>query len=186
MAAKKADPVEFELHTCYYNAVFLLRARISSNGRPLEMRKHGGLPILRDSQLHDVSVGLAHLSQKFGPVLQQYSVYHIDTFYYDEAPAFAVVFHSRDGVKNVLSKMPSLEAGLASTFVSLQSHTSLPLVEANMALYLMEPCNRECAGKPNLRQVTLGNYQSCIDVWQESKLFEFSRDLFFEATTQKG
>ena len=78
---------DFSIHTSYYNNFFLLRTRVLVNGEnatitsvkegvyeePVLNFRHGGTII---------SAKLWSLTNTFSPVLTQYGVYHVNTFYH--------------------------------------------------------------------------------------------------------
>ena len=98
METLEIDP-DFNIQTSYHNDFFLLRTRVLVNGENTEIRsvkeaKYEG-PVLNFRHSgNTVSTKLLLISRTISPILVQYGVYHVDTFYYEQSPLFHIgLFH---------------------------------------------------------------------------------------------
>ena len=183
MATIEVDP-DFNIHTSYHNDFFLLRTRVLVNGDNTDIRsvkegKYEG-PVL--NFLHSgspVSTTLSSISRTVSPILVQYGVYHVDTFYYEQSPLFHVVFSSESCLKNfilVIKEVKSaLEPKLQSLFLKsvLQAESAQQLiVEVQPDLFLVSPNRQETKGA-EVHLVTVENCSDFVTRWKNSKLFDF-------------
>ena len=177
------DP-DFSIHTSYHNDFFLLRIRVLVNGGNTEIRsvregKYEG-PVL--NFLHSgstVNTMLTSISRTVSPILVQYGVYHVDTFYYEQSPLFHVVFSSKSCLKNFILAIEevksSLEPKLQSLFLKsvLQAESAQQLtVEVQPDLFLVSP-NRQQTKGAEVHLVTVENCSDFVTRWKDSKLFDF-------------
>ena len=182
MATLEVDP-DFNIHTSYHNDFFLLRTRVLVNGENTEIRsvregKYEG-PVL--NFLHSgstVSTKLHLIASTVSPVLVQFGVYHVDTFYYEQSPLFHVIFSSESCLKNFILGIEevksALEPKLQSLFLSvLQAESAQQLtVEVQPDLFLVSPNRQETKG-PEHHLVTVENCSDFVTHWRDSKLFDF-------------
>ena len=175
------DP-NFEIHTSYHNDFFLLRTRVLVNGENTEIRsvregKYEG-PVLNFCLSGStVSTKLRLVASTVSPILVQYGVYHVDTFYYEQSPLFHVVFSSESCLKNFVLAIGEVRSALESQFQSLFSKNILESsqhlnVEIQPDLFLVSP-NRQKTKGADLHLVTVENSSSIVTQWKDSKLFDF-------------
>lgn len=174
------DP-NFEIHTSYHTDFFLLRASVLVNGENTEIRsiKQGRYegPALT---WHSVSITLSSISRTVSPVLVQYGIYHVDTFYYEQSPLFRVVFSSESCLRNFILVMGEVKAALEPKLQSLLLNhlksvleSAHPLtVEVQADLFLVSP-NQQMAKGADVKLVTAENCSTLVTCWKDSKLFDF-------------
>ena len=202
----EAIPIQFNLHSCYYNAFFLLRTLIAINGTPAEIKiDPSGTSRIQHSEsgidypLSSLVPGVAiTLSEKHG-------VYHIDTFYHEQVALFSVVFPSQSGLRKFLENKEQVESDLtevlstqfntgpkASQQTPPQANQSLVSgqdqsrqesqlqVTINVELFLASPArSSEQEEQPSeVHKVTLATFEHFIEKWQQSKLFDFDSSMF--------
>ena len=85
IATLKVDP-DFNIHTSYHDDFFLLRTRVLVNGENTEIRsvregKYEGPVLNFPHSCSTVKMKLLSISQTVSPILVQYGVHHVDTFY---------------------------------------------------------------------------------------------------------
>ena len=184
MAAQRfeidVDP-NFEIHTSYHNDFFLLRTRVLVNGENTEIRSiregkyEGPVLNLRHSG-GTVSTKLRLIASTVSPILVQYGVYHVDTFYYEQSPLFHVVFSSESCLKNFILAMgevgSALEQKLQSLFSNIPESAQQLTVEIQPDLFLVSP-NRQERKAAELHLVTAENCSDILARWKDSKLFDF-------------
>ena len=176
------DP-NFEIHTSYYNDFFLLRTRVLVNGESTEVRsvregKYEG-PVLNFRHSGSTISKKLHLvARTVLPVLIQYGVYHVDTFYYEQSPLFHVVFSSESCLKNFILAIEEVKSALESKLQWLLS-TNLKTPSAqeittsvHLDLFLVSPNRQETKGA-ELHLVTIENCSGFVTHWKDSKLFDF-------------
>ena len=181
----EVDP-DFNIHTSYHKDFFLLRTKVLVDGEntKIESVKGGsyGEPVM--SFCHDgntISTKLWSIANALSPILHQYGVYHVDTFYYEQSPLWHVIFSSESCLRLFLLKIPriksSLESEILSVFLefmktnrmeSLQSFT----VEIQPELFLVSP-NLQKTNGAELHLVNTENCSSFVTRWKNSKLFDF-------------
>ena len=66
-----------------------------------------------------ISTKLSLISKTFSPILVQYGVYHVDTFYYEQSPLFHVVFSSESCLKNFILAIDEVKSALEPKLQSL-------------------------------------------------------------------
>ena len=178
------DP-SFEIHTSYHNDFFLLRTRVLVNGEITEIRsvregKYEG-PVLNFCHSGStISTKLHLVASTVSPTLvQQFGVYHVDTFYYEQSPLFHVVFSSESCLKNFIFAIEevksALEPKLQSLFLKsvLQAESAQQLtVEVQPDLFLVSPNRQETKGA-EIHLVTVENCTDFVTRWRDSKLFDF-------------
>ena len=177
------DP-NFAIHTSYHNDFFLLRTRVLVNGESTEIRsiregKYEG-PVLNFHHSGSTVRTKLHLvASTVSPILVQYGVYHVDTFYYEQSPLFHVVFSSESCLKNFIlatEEMKSaLEPKLQSVFLKSlpQAESAQQLtVEVQPDLFLVSPNRQETKGA-EVHLVTVENCSNFVTRWRDSKLFDF-------------
>ena len=175
------DP-SFEIHTSYHNDFFLLRTRVLVNGESTAIRsvregKYEG-PVLNFR--HSGSTLKLHLvASTVSPVLVQYGVYHVDTFYYEQSPLFHVVFSSESCLKNFILAIKDVKSALEPKLQSLflksvpQAESAQQLtVEVQPDLFLVSPNRQETKGAEH-HLVTVENCSDFVTCWKDSKLFDF-------------
>ena len=203
----EAIPIQFNLHSCYYNAFFLLRTLIVINGTPAEIKiDPSGTSRIQHSEsgidypLSNLVPGVAiTLSEKHG-------VYHIDTFYHEQVALFSVVFPSQSGLRKFLENKQQVESDLtevlstqfktgpnASQQTPVQANESLVSgqdqsgqesqqlqVSINVELFLASPARSSAQEKqpPEVHKITLATFEHFIKKWQQSKLFDFDSSMF--------
>ena len=182
MATLEIDP-DFNIHTSYHNDFFLLRTRVLVNGENTEIRsvregKNEG-PVLNFHSCSTVKTKLLSISQTVSPILVQYGVYHVDTFYYEQSPLFHVVFSSELCLKNFIlateEVKSALEPKLQSLFLKsvLQAESAQQLtVEVQPDLFLVSPNRQETKGA-EVHLVTVENCTNFVTRLKNSKLFDF-------------
>ena len=182
MATLEIDP-DFNIHTSYYNDLFLLRTRVLVNGENTEVRsvkegKYEG-PVLNFCHSGSTdSTTLSMISKTVSPTLVQYGVYHVDTFYYEQSPLFHVVFTSESCLKSFILAIGEVKSALEPQLQSLLSHnlkTELaqqPTVEVQPDLFLVSPNRQETKGA-EVHLVTAENSSTLYTRWKDSKLFDF-------------
>ena len=126
-----------------------------------------------------VKTKLLSISQTVSPILVQYGVYHVDTFYYEQSPLFHVVFSSELCLKNFIlateEVKSALEPKLQSLFLKsvLQAESAQQLtVEVQPDLFLVSPNLQETKGA-EVHLVTVENCTNFVTRWKNSKLFDF-------------
>ena len=177
------DP-NFEIHTSYHNDFFLLRTRVLVDGENAEVRsvkegKYEG-PVLNFRQSGStIGTKLRLIASIVSPILVQYGIYHVDTFYYEQSPLFHVVFSSQSCLKNFILAIEdvksAVEAKLQSLFLKsvLRSESPQQLtVEVQLDLFLVSPDRQETKGA-EVNLVTAENCSDFVTRWKDSKLFDF-------------
>ena len=177
------DP-SFEIHTSYHNDFFLLRTRVLVNGENTEVRsvregKYEG-PVLNFRHSGSTLSTKLHLvASTVSPVLVQYGVYHVDTFYYEQSPLFHVVFSSESCLKNFILAIKDVKSALKQKLQSLflksvpQAESAQQLiVEVQSDLFLVSPNRQETKGA-EVHLVTVENCSDFVTGWKDSKLFDF-------------
>ena len=170
-----------EIHTSYHNDFFLLRTRVLVDGENTEIRSvregkyEGPVLNLRHSG-STVSTKLRLIASTVSPILVQYGVYHVDTFYYEQSPLFHVVFSSESCLKNFILAMgevkSALEPKLQSLFSSIPESAQQLTVEVQPDLFLVSPNRQETKGA-EVHLVTAENCSYILARWKDSKLFDF-------------
>ena len=183
MATLEVDP-DFNIHTSYHNDFFLLRTRVLVNGENTEIRsvregKYEGPVLNFPHSCSTVKTKLLSISQTVSPILVQYGVYHVDTFYYEQSPLFHVVFSSELCLKNFIlateEVKSALEPKLQSLFLKslLQAESAQQLtVDVQPDLFLVSPNQQETKGA-EVHLVTVENCTDFVTCWKDSKLFDF-------------
>ena len=179
------DP-NFEIHTSYHNDFFLLRTRVLVNGGKTEIcsikeGKYEG-PVLNfcHGSCSTISTKLSLISKTLSPILVQYGVYHVDTFYYEQSPLFHVIFSSESCLKNFILTIDevksALELKLQSLFLNgvlVEAELAQQLtVEVQPSLFLVSPSQQGTKGA-ELNLVTKENFSTFVTQWKDSKLFDF-------------
>ena len=182
MATLEIDP-DFNIHTSYYNDFFLMRTRVLVNGETTEIRsvregKYEG-PVLNFCHSGStVSTKLSSISKTVSPILVQYGVYHVDTFYYEQSPLFHVVFTSESCLKSFILAIGELKSALEPKLKSLFSNNLKTesvqqlTVEVQPELFLISP-NHHLTKGAEVHLVTAENCPTFVARWKDSKLFEF-------------
>ena len=162
--------------TSYHNDFFLLRTKVLVNGENAKISsvKEGSHePVI--SFRHDsstISTKLWLIANTISPILHKYGVYHVDTFYYEQAPLFHVVFSSESCLKEFLQEIGDvkhlMEVELLSMF-SQHHKTEQLAVEVQPDVLLVSPDRQ----KTNFDLVTAENCSTSVAHWKESKLFDF-------------
>ena len=177
------DP-NFEIHTSYHNDFFLLRTRVLVDGENTEIRsvkegKYEGPALNFRHSCSAFSTKLRLVASIVSPILVQFGVYHVDTFYYEQSPLFHVVFSSESCLKNFVLAMgevkSALETKLHSLFLNsvLQAESAQQLtVEVQPDLFLVSPNQQETKGA-KVHLITRENCSSIVTQWKDSKLFDF-------------
>ena len=178
------DP-NFEIHTSYHNNFFLLRTRVLVNGGKTEIcsmkeGKYEG-PVLNFCRSGStIGTKLSLISITFSPILVQYGVYHVDTFYYEQSPLFHVVFSAESCLKNFILAIDevksTLEPKLQSLFlngVAVETELAQQLtIEVQPSLFLVSPSQQRTKGA-EINLVTKENFSTFVTQWKDSKLFDF-------------
>ena len=181
----EVDP-DFSIHTSYHSDFFLLKTRVLVNGEntKIEFVKEGscGEPVM--SFCHDgntISTKLWLIASALSPILHQYGVYHVDTFYYEQSPLWHVIFSSESCLRFFLLKIPrvrsSMESEILSVFLEFMKINQMEsprsfTVEVQPELFLVSP-NLQKAKGPELQLVTIENCSIFVTHWKNSKLFDF-------------
>ena len=178
------DP-SFEIHTSYHNDFFILRTRVLVNGENTEIRsvregKYEG-PVLNFRHSDSTVRTKLHLvASVVSPILVQYGVYHVDTFYYEQSPLFHVVFSSESCLKNFILVMGEVKSALEPKLQSLLSRnlkTESPqqlTVKVQLDLFLVSPNQKQKLAKgAEVHPVTAENCSTSATRWKHSKLFNF-------------
>ena len=182
MAVIEVDP-NFNIHTSYHNDFFLLRTRVLVNGENTEIRsikvgKYEGPVLIFRHSGSTVSTALSLISQTVSPILVQYQIYHVDTFYYEQSPLFHVVFSSESCLKSFILTIEEVKSALNpklhSLFSSsLKTESVLQLtVEIQADLFFVSP-NRQKIKGAEVHLVTAENCSTLVTRWKDSKLFDF-------------
>lgn len=175
----KTDP-DFMIHTSYYDDFFLLRTRVLVNGRDTEIRsikddKHVLVYFRRSGSA--TSMSLLLIVNTVSAVLQQYGVYRVHNFYYEQSLLFHVVFSSELCLKNFILAMGevkcALEPELQSLFVQERESPQQLTVEVQPDLFLVSPNRQQETKGADLNVVTIENYSTFLTRWKDSKLFDF-------------
>ena len=176
------DP-NFEIHTSYHNDFFLLRTRALVNGENTEIKsvregKYEG-PVLNFCHSGStISTKLRLIASTVSPILVQFGVYHVDTFYYEQSPLFHVVFSSESCLKNFILATEEVKSALEPKLQSLLSSNLKTLsaqqltVEVHLDLFLVSPNQQETKGA-QVHLVTAENCSDFVTRWKNSKLFDF-------------
>lgn len=179
-------PIEFNLHSCYYNDFFLLRVLISINGSPAKIEIDStGTSVIKHSAKRDVS--LSSLVPWIATALsQKYGVYHVDTFWHEKVQAalFLVVFSSKTSVRKFLENKERIKLDLAKTFTfqlgtrrdvgqsdqDLISHAKheelMSKVSTDVELFLASPQHSTDQPKVKVYKITLATFEHNVDKWQ--------------------
>ena len=178
IGAVPSDPLV--LHSCYYQDFFLLRTSVTIDGDVPEIRVENGIPVLhtRDRfRIKDVS--LPQLSNKVGPILFRFGVYHVDTFYYDNVPLFSITFFSRNNIRKFLSSMAEVQPLLANELqqIVIGNASIQVIVKIECRLFLVT-LHSSLGNKPKAYHITLENYLQYIVEWEQSRLFHFESSIF--------
>ena len=178
----EVDP-DFNIHTSCHNDFFLLRTRVLVNGENTEIRslregKYEG-PVLNFCHSGStVSTKLSSISKTVSPILVQYGVYHVDTFYYEQSPLFHVVFSSESCLKSFILAIGEVKSALEPKLKSLFSNNLKTesvqqlTVEVQPELFLVSP-NHHLTKGAEVHLVTTENCSTFVTRWKDSKLFEF-------------
>ena len=178
------DP-NFQIHTSYHKDFFLLRTRVLVNEEKTQIcsikeGKYEG-PVLNFCHSGStISTKLSLISKTFSPILVQYGVYHVDTFYYEQSPLFHVVFSSEPCLKNFILAIDEVKSALEPKLQSLFQNVVLVeeelaqqvTVEVQTSLFLVSPSQQETKGA-ELNLVTKENFSNFVTQWKDSKLFDF-------------
>ena len=176
------DP-NFEIHTSYHNDFFLLRTRVLVNGEKTEIRsvregKYEG-PVLNFCHSGStINTKLRLIASTVSPILVEYGVYHVDTFYYEQSPLFHVVFSSESCLKNFIFAIEEVKSALEPKVQSLLSSNLKTLsaqqltVEVHLDLFLVSP-NHQLIKGAQVHFVTAENCSDFVTRWKNSKLFDF-------------
>ena len=178
------DP-DFNIHTSYHNDFFLLKTSLLVNGENTgitsvrEGKYEGPVLNFRHSD-STVSATLSSISNTaISPILVQYGVYHVDTFYYEQSPLFHVVFSSESCLKNFILAMGEVKSALEPKLQTLFSENALKTespqqltVEVQLDLFLVSPNRQEIKGA-KFHLVTVENCSDFVTHWKDSKLFDF-------------
>ena len=182
MATLEVDP-DFNIHTSYHNDFFLLRTRVLVNGENTEIRsvregKYEGPVLNFPHSCSTVKTKLLSISQTVSPILVQYGVYHVDTFYYEQSPLFHVVFSSELCLKNFILATEEVKSALEPKLQSLLSSNLKTLsaqqltVEVHLGLFLISP-NHQLIKGAEVHLVTADTCSNFVTHWKNSKLFDF-------------
>ena len=176
------DP-NFEIHTSYHNDFFLLRTRVLVNGENTEIKsvregKYEG-PVLNFRHSGStIGAKLRVVASTISPILVQYGVYHVDTFYYEQSPLFHVVFSSESCLKNFILAMGEVKSTLEPKLQSLLSgilktpSAQQLTVKVHLDLFLVSPNRQETKGA-EVHLLTAKNCSDIVTQWKDSKLFDF-------------
>ena len=176
------DP-NFEIHTSYHNDFFILRTRVLVNGENTEIRsvregKYEG-PVLNFCHSGStISTKLHLVASTVSPVLVQFGVYHVDTFYYEQSPLFHVVFSSESCLENFILATEEVKSALEPKVQSLLSSNLKTLsaqqltVEVHLDLFLVSP-NHQLIKGAEVHLVTADTCSNFVTRWKNSKLFDF-------------
>ena len=176
---------DFNIHTSYHNDFFLLRTKVLVKGEnatitsvkqgvyeePVLNFHHGGTTI---------SAKLWSLTNILSPVLGQYGVYHVNTFYYEQSPLFHLVFSSESSLRLFLVKIPKVRSAMQSELQSVlmktshvdQTESQSFTVKVQPELFLVSPNLQKTKGA-KLHLVTTENCSNFVTRWKNSKLFDF-------------
>ena len=176
---------DFNIHTSYHNDFFLLRTKVLVNGEnatitsvkegvyeePVLNFRHGGTTI---------SAKLWSLTSTLSPVLAQYGVYHVNTFYYEQSPLFHLVFSSESSLRLFLVKISKVRSAMQSELQSVlmktshvdQTESQSFTVKVQPELFLVSPNLQKTTGA-ELHLVTTENCSNFVTRWKNSKLFDF-------------
>ena len=176
------DP-NFEIHTSYHNDFFLLRTRVLVNGEGTEIRsvkegKYEGPVLNFPYSGSTVNTKLHLVASTVSPILVQYGIYHVDTFYYEQSPLFHVVFSSESCLKNFILAIGEVTSVLEPQLQSLLSRNlktespQQPTVKVHLDLFLVSPSQRLAKGA-EVHRVTAKNCSTLATCWKHSKLFDF-------------
>ena len=199
---QESSSVEFNLHSSCYSDFFLLRIPICFNGHLAETKVINGKLMLVASQPYistdTVSAQLSIVSLKaVSPVLSKYGVYQLDFFYHEQVPGvlYSINFRSKSSLKHFLTNKESVQKELALAINSVCEFSAKPAskcsrsplvdVTCEVIVYLVSP---PTAGNhlPKVRQVKLANYPFIAQMWQKSKLFDFTNAMFTDKDTDDG
>ena len=199
----EAIPIQFNLHSCYYNDFFLLRTLIVVNGTPAEIKiDPSGTSRIQHSE-SGIDYPLSSLVPGVAITLSEnHGVYHIDTFYHEQVALFSVVFPSQSGLRKFLESKEKVESDLAELFstqfktvpmASQQTPSCLVMVSEqdldgqesqlqviiSAELFLASPAQSKTDEQPpEVHKVTLATFEHFIEKWQQSKLFYFESSMF--------
>lgn len=188
----------FNRPLCFYRDFFLLRVPISINGRPSVIKLVNGDPILRLPDGGYVSVKLQTIAQQaVGYVLSKHGVCHLNAVYSqsEHVSQHSVTFQSKTHLKNFLTNKENLQKELASAVINACVHESnnhpasfqipsMKEIAISIDVFLVSP-NANGKGSPEIHPVSLSNYPSIAQTWQNSKLFEYGKDLLTDEDTHK-
>ena len=171
----------FEIHTSYHNDFFLLRTRILVNGRNTEISSSKeGDPVLNFCHSgKTTSIKLRLVESTISPILVQYGVNHVNTFYYNQSPLFHVVFSSESCLQSFILATgevkcdlePKLQPLFQKTILETESAPQLT-VKLQPEIFFVSP-NQQTSKGAELHLVTPGNCSTFVTRWKNSKLFDF-------------
>ena len=175
----ETDP-DFNIHSSYHNDFFLLRTRVLVNGRNTEIRS------IRDGKYvcavfyyygNTTGVKLLLVVNTVSAVLNQYGVYHVDTFYCEvQSLLFRTVFSTELGLKKFILAIGEVKSALEQQLQSLFSIETKSVqqltVEVQSELLLVSPSQQK-AKRPEINLVTAENYSNFWIRWKDSELFDF-------------
>jgi len=176
----KLQNFHFNIHTSYLNEFFLLRTRVLVNGSNAEMRS------IRDGEFvrpvlcyfgNTTGIKLCLIVNTVTTVLNQYGVYHVDTFYCEvQSLLFRIVFATSISLKKFILAIgevkSALELQLHSLFLIETKSVQQLTVEVQSEVFLVSPSQQK-AERPEISPVTAENYYTFWIRWKDSKLFEF-------------
>lgn len=160
-----------------YKDFFLVRIPVTINGRITEVAFPNGhsKPHLCCQELN-ITI---ELSESIGPQLFENGVHRINDFYYDKSRALLirVDFLGSKGIQRFLSNKDTFVKQAFQNCLDQISTSSIPVyIDISIEFYLV------CLGKHGstltVHQVTHENCASCIQKWKQSRMPEFTSDMF--------
>ena len=164
---------EYNTHTSYHTDTFLLKTRVTVNGRITSV-KAGSYeePTLVCGST--VSAKLWLIANTISPILHKFGVYHMDTFYYEQSPLFHVVFSSESCLNKFLLEIKSIKDAMKAALLNviLESDSSQGLLDVHPELFLVFSDLQKTMGV-DLHLITAANCSTFAARWKDRNLFDF-------------
>ena len=185
--AKEEDVLS--VYNKYYNSHFLLRIRMFSNDQEVFITKDADEKLVMHFNLSpdsDKKMILNSVAAKMQKVLvdkkKSYSFHRILRSWHDQHfPIYDLYFQSAESLKSFLDSKEEAERDMLQAVVSLWDPAQpRPVIKLEALLYLMHPQK----DRPQMFQVTQGNYETLLDNFKDSYLFNFEEKIFQSPCTK--
>ena len=175
---------DFNVHTSYHKDFFLLRVRVLVNGENTKM-----ITSVKEGSDEDPVMSFCHDSRTFttklwpiantiSPLLQNFGIHHVNTFYNKQSLLFHVTFNSESHLEKFSQEISKVQCTMRQMLLStisgiasiheIESPQSIT-VEVQPDLFLVSPDLHNA----KLYLVTPENCSSSFAHWKDSKLLDF-------------